>query len=118
MTEHENPNSGKLLVIKLIHSLVWLFFVSVIAFVVYSGAANEISLSVWVAIGLVVFEGILLLANNGKCPLTPIAARYTESREDNFDIFLPKWLARYNKHIFTTIFAGGVALVLWRVFTT
>lgn len=118
MIEHENPNNGKLLAIKLIHSLVWLFFVSVIAFIVYSGAVNEISLSVWVAIGLVVFEGILLLANNGKCPLTPIAARYTESREDNFDIFLPKWLARYNKHIFTAIFSIGVILVVLRTLSS
>jgi hypothetical protein len=29
-----------------------------------------------------------------RCPLTGIAARYTDDRRDNFDIYLPPWLAR------------------------
>jgi hypothetical protein len=115
MIEQENKNNAKLLFIKTIHTIIWAFFVSVIAFIVYAGVTDMITQYVWMAIGLVVFEGILLLANSGKCPLTPIAARYTESAEDNFDIFLPKWLARNNKLLFTTIFAIGVVLVLWRV---
>lgn len=115
MTEQGNTNDTKLFLIKAIHTIIWFFFVSVIAFILYAGVTNTITQYVWMAVGLVVFEGVLLLTNSGKCPLTPIARKYTDRKEDNFDIFLPKWLARNNKFIFTTIFAIGVVLVVWRV---
>ncbi|MFT7189365.1 MAG: hypothetical protein ACI9AV_002644, partial [Sediminicola sp.] len=35
--------------------------------------------------------------------------------KDNFDIFLPNWLAKYNKVIFTTLFIIGLGLVLIRI---
>lgn len=49
------------------------------------------------------------MARSGwRCPLNPIAARYTEDRRDNFDIFLPEWLARHNKTIFGILCVGGL----------
>lgn len=43
------------------------------------------------------------------------AARYTQDRCDNFDIYLPLWVARYNKQMFGTLFVGGVmyTAILW-----
>ena len=58
------------------------------------------SLFVWGEVGV-------LLLNRMRCPLTTIAARYTDDRADNFDIFLPRWLARHNQRIFGTLFAGS-----------
>jgi len=108
-------NDQKLLLVKLVHTIIWAFFVCVIGFVVYAGVFNEINAMVWVAIALVILEGVVLLVNEGKCPLTNVGARYTADRNDAFDIFLPNWLARYNKLIFTSIFAAGVVLILYRV---
>jgi len=108
-------SGGKLFLIKLLHTLIWMFFVVVIGYVLYAGVVNKINTFVWYAIGLVVLEGIILLANKGSCPLTPLAARFTRAREDNFDIFLPRWLARNNKSIFSTIFACGITLVIYRL---
>jgi hypothetical protein len=72
---------------------------------------------VWVAIltVLVLAEVGVLALNRLRCPLTGIAARYTEDRRDNFDIYLPLWLATNNKQIFGTLFVCGlvVALVQW-----
>ena len=50
-----------------------------------------------------------------KCPLTPLAARYTDDRRDNFDIYLPLVMARYNKEIFGTLYVAGLVfgLALW-----
>lgn len=62
--------------------------------------------------GIVVVEILVLWANGWKCPLTPVAARYTDDRRPNFDIYLPEWLARFNKEIFGTIFVLG-ALLTW-----
>jgi hypothetical protein len=46
------------------------------------------------------------------CPLTAVAARYTAERQDNFDIYLPLWLARYNKVLFGVLYAVGVVYTL------
>ena len=103
-----------LLRIKLLHTVIWVFFVMVIGYIVYAGIANVLGPPVWIAIGLIVLEGVILLLNNGSCPLTPMAARYTDRREDNFDIFLPLWLARYNKQLFGGIFFLAAGLVVYR----
>ena len=38
----------------------------------------------------------------------PVAARYTDERRANFDIWLPEWLARHNQSIFGTLFVAGL----------
>ncbi|PLX01515.1 MAG: hypothetical protein C0595_14435 [Marinilabiliales bacterium] len=107
--------SQKLLAIKFAHTLIWLFFVIVIFYILYSGISNKINSYTWIAIGLVIAEGIVLIIFKMFCPLTLIARKYSNSNKDNFDIFLPNWLARYNKIIFTTIYLIGVMIVLLRV---
>jgi hypothetical protein len=57
-------------------------------------------------------ECAVLAVNRGRCPLTDLASRYTEERTDNFDIYLPLWLARRNKAIFGTLFVVGELFVL------
>ncbi len=49
-----------------------------------------------------------------RCALTDVAARYTDGRADNFDIYLPRWLARHNKELFGGIFVAGLLVLLWR----
>lgn len=107
--------ANKLLGIKLIHTIIWVFFVFVIFYVLYSGITNAITSFTWIGIGLIIGEGLVLLAFKMFCPLTLIARKYSNSERENFDIFLPNWLAKHNKLIFTSIFMVGVALVLWRV---
>jgi hypothetical protein len=50
------------------------------------------------------------------CPITVVARKYSDSTRDNFDIFLPNWLARYNKEIYTTIVIISVLILLYRLF--
>jgi hypothetical protein len=77
------------------------------------------------AFGLSLFilgECLVLALNHGRCPLTDIAARYSDDRTDdrtvdrvdNFDIYLPLWLARHNKRIFGFLFVAGEVFVLMR----
>ena len=44
-----------------------------------------------------------------------VAARYTDDRSPNFDIFLPRALARWNKEVFTVllVIAWGWAASRW-----
>ncbi len=106
----------ELRVIKTIHTLVWAIMASAIFYVLYVGISGEKQGLVWSAIGLIVLETGVLLINRWRCPLSDIAARYTEAQNDNFDIYLPEWLARYNKTIFGTLFGIGLLLVLLRSF--
>jgi hypothetical protein len=63
---------------------------------------------------VVLVECAALAMNNGRCPITDLAGRYTEDRTDNSDIYLPLWLARRNKMMFGTLFAIRELFVLGR----
>lgn len=104
--------ASKLLIIKLIHTIIWAFFVAVIFYILYSGITNTITLYTWVGIGLIIGEGLVLLLFKMACPLTVVAHNYSASQKDNFDISLPNWLAKHNKLIFTSIFVIGLLVVL------
>ena len=103
-----------LFLIKVIHTLIWLVMAAVVLFVLSSGLTGIITIYSWVAVAIVFGEGIILLLFKGSCPLTIMARRYSRSMRNNFDIFLPEWLAKYNKQIFSTLFAIGVSLMLLR----
>ncbi|MCA9701773.1 MAG: hypothetical protein KC431_29905 [Myxococcales bacterium] len=64
----------------------------------------------------VLLEGLVLLANAGRCPLTDVAARHSDERRANFDIYLPEFIAAHNKQIFTALFVAGDSFALWRWF--
>ncbi|MDR3600920.1 MAG: hypothetical protein P4L49_10660 [Desulfosporosinus sp.] len=78
---------------------------------------DRIGKSLWIAIALVVFEGIILIINGWRCPLTRLGEKYNEQTNVGFDIFLPKWLAKHNKTIFTAIFSLAVIIVIYRLLT-
>ncbi len=105
----------KLLIIKIIHTLIWIFFAGLIFYILYAGISNTINIYTWIAIGLVFGEAIVLVLFNMFCPLTILARKYSDSNKDNFDIFLPNWLARNNKIVFSIIFLTGLIIVLLRV---
>jgi hypothetical protein len=41
-----------------------------------------------------------------------LAARYTDERASNFDIYLPNWLAQHNKVVFGVLFVAGELVVV------
>ncbi|AGK53539.1 hypothetical protein B1NLA3E_08885 [Bacillus sp. 1NLA3E] len=107
--------SKKLVYIKLMHTIIWVFYVLIISYIVFAGLYNQINLYTWLAIGSVIFEGIILIIFKGKCPLTILGYKYTENQEVGFDIYLPRWLAKNNKLIFGTIYVTGLLLVIYRL---
>jgi hypothetical protein len=71
--------------IKLLHTAVWFIIAGCIVAIPIAGARGQY---LWAAAmtGVVLIECIVLAANRGRCPLTGVAARYTEQRTANFDI--------------------------------
>ena len=107
--------ADRLNMVKFVHTMVWGIFVAAILHVCYAGIFNRITKLVWFCIAAVLIEAIVLLMNKWRCPLTLLGHRYTNDRTIGFDIFLPAWLAKHNKAIFSTLFSVGFALVLYRV---
>ncbi len=99
--------------IKLLHTAVWALLAGcivalpVLAFMRHFGGALIVTV-------IIIGECAVLAANRGRCPFTDWAARFTDDRADNLDIYLPNWLARYNKATFGTLFAVNEIVVLWR----
>ena len=102
---------SRLTLIKLLHTVIWAFFAGCIIALPLAGLKRRLDwvLALTVAILL---ECVTLMANRGRCLLTGLAAQFTEDRADNFDIYLPIWLARHNKTFFGSLFLAGELIVL------
>ena len=100
-------------VVKFVHTAVWVFFASCILTIPFYVWANRLDVAL-ALIGIVALEVFVLAFNAWRCPLTDVAARYTSDRSDNFDIYLPVWIARHNKAIFGTLYAAGVVWTVTR----
>jgi hypothetical protein len=109
--------SPALVAVKVLHTAVWFVVAGCIVAIPIAGALGRYT---WAAAlsGVVLLECGVLAANRGVCPLTSVAARYTEHRGPNFDIYLPVWLARHNKTIFGVLFVLAEAFVLRRWWTS
>jgi hypothetical protein len=113
----EGDSATVLTAIKTLHTVVWAFFVACIVAVPATAALHRFRLTALFA-GLVLLECLVLAVNRCRCPLTDAAVRFAPEDSPNFDIYLPVWLARYNKQIFGTLFVlGGLfALAEWLMF--
>lgn len=97
--------------IKLLHTVIWAILAGSIVVLPIAGALRRFR---WAAIltGLVLLECGVLAVNRGRCPLSDLAQQFTADRADNFDIYLPNWLARHNKGIFGGLIIAGELVVL------
>jgi len=92
-----------------------MFFNLVIFYLYYSVIVNRIDKWVWICIGIILLEGMVLLYFKSICPITLIARRYSDSAKENFDIFLPNWLAKYNKLIYISLFVLVLLMLAYRL---
>jgi hypothetical protein len=104
---------ARLVAIKLVHTLAWAFFVICILLIPLAALAHRFGVALGL-IAVVFLEVMILVANGWQCPLTGVAGRYTTDREDNFDIYLPRWLARHNKRIFGALYVAGLLVTAWQ----
>jgi len=106
---------AKLTLLKIIHTAIWLFFNVVIFYLGYAVISDKIDKWVWICVGAILMEGLILIICKRMCPVTVIARRYSNSTKDNFDIFLPNWLAKYNKLIYSAIFIIIIFILIYRL---
>jgi hypothetical protein len=100
--------------IKVLHTAVWAFFVGCIVSLPLAGWFRRFDIAL-LLVSCVLVECAVLALNRGQCPLTPIAARFTVDLSPSFDIYLPPWIAKWNKVLFGSLFVvnGAVVLGIW-----
>ncbi len=99
--------------VKIVHTIVWAFFAASIVLIPVLGSVGYFK-GALIFIAVVLVEVLVLVLNGWRCPLTGVAARYTDDRRDNFDIYLPEWLARSNKLVFGTLYVLAVLFTVAR----
>lgn len=100
--------------IKILHTVIWIFFNVVIFYLFYAALTNRIDKYIWIGFGFILLEGITLLLFKNICPITIVARKYSNSTKDNFDIYLPDWLARWNKQIYSAILFIIILILLYQ----
>jgi hypothetical protein len=105
----------KLIGIKLLHTLIWVFFNVVIFYLLYAVITNRIDHWVWIGLGCFVVEGLVLLLFKNFCPLTLWARKYSTSARHNFDIYIPNGLAKYNKPIYSSLLGVVIVILVYRL---
>ncbi len=111
----EFRQSSILIVIKVLHTATWLGLVICIVAVPIAAEFEDFRVAALLS-GVVLAECVILAINRCRCPLTNLAAGFTAERAENFDIYLPLWVARYNEVVFGSLFVAGEIFALLRWF--
>jgi hypothetical protein len=101
--------------VKLVHTAIFVVLSFCVLYVLASGLGGDITPWTWCAMAAIVVEGIVLLLNGGRCPLTDVAERLGADDGSVSDIFLPKWFADRIFPICGTLYLVGCASVVARV---
>ena len=109
-----DSSEAQLRAVKLVHTVAWTFFVACIVGIPIAAWQRRFD-AAFALIGIVALEVLVLAFNGWHCPLTDVAARYTDARHPKFDIYLPTWVARYNKEIFGPLYVMAVlfTVAMW-----
>jgi len=83
----------------------------------YEVLFDRITMLTWIAMGAFVIEGLILIANGWKCPLTTYAEELGSIHGQVTDIFLPKWFADRVFQIFDSLFALALLVLAFRLLT-
>ena len=95
--------------------MIWLFFNFVIFYMLYAAVVNKLDVRLWLDYGIIFLEGITLLIFKSFCPVTVLARKYSNSTKYNFDIYLPNWLAKNNKLIYTLILTAVIFITIYQL---
>jgi hypothetical protein len=102
--------------IKLVHTLIFWVLSVCVAYALFSGVVDRISVWTWVAVGLLLVESVVLVASGWTCPLTSLAESQGALRGSVTDIFLPKWFADRVFPICGTLYGIALLMIAFRVF--
>lgn len=102
--------------IETFHTVVFILLSGLLVALLYEVIFDSITILTWLAVAAFVIEGLILLANGWKCPLTTYAEQQGSTHAQVTDMFLPKWFADRVFQIYGSLFAIAILLLAFRLF--
>ena len=104
----------KVFLIKLGHSLIYLFMSFCLGYLFYAGITATYDWKLIVAIGMILLEIIVLSLSGWRCPLSTWARKLGDETGNDLlsDYVLPDWLAKLTIPFCSFVFISGLVLVI------
>ena len=100
-----------ILLIRSIHGLITLYFLSCIGLIYYAGITRQASVLAYLAAASLVIEGIVVILNHGDCPLGAVHHRVGDDKTF-FELFLPRLMAKRAAPVIGIVAMIGIGLLL------
>jgi len=84
----------RLFFIKLFHSVIAFFMLGCLLYILYAGITTIFNWFLWIAVVTIFIEGIAILLNGWRCPLTTLAEKWGAEKSSVADLFMPGIMAR------------------------
>ena len=110
------PRLNRVFFTKLVHSIIFLYMSVCLVYILIAGITRAFNWILVVALASIVFEGIVLLLNRGRCPFTTLAEKYGAKRGSVTDLFLPNVIARNTFRVSTVLFSAELIFLAIRYF--
>ncbi|MHB8842454.1 MAG: hypothetical protein ACYC56_11845 [Candidatus Aquicultor sp.] len=114
----------KLFAIRALHTGIFIFEGSCIVYVLYASLTLR-HIPTWpqgrllfLAVTVIIVEGLVLALNKGKCPLTGLAQKYGGKEQRVADLFLPKVFSPYALRVLTAMFIFAIIVLIIKSTTT
>ena len=107
----------KIFIIKFVHSVIFIFMVACLAYILYCAIVRRYDWTLLTALAAISVEGLALLLNHGRCPLTSLAEKHGAANGAVTDIFLPDWLTRHTFKIAMVWVAIELIWLAWGYFS-
>ena len=110
-------NQPRLIVIKSLHTAVFLLMSASILYILYCGLTRTYDGPLVIALAAVTIESLVFLVNGRRCPLTALARRYGAATGDGWtaDIYLPAWSIPLVTPVCSVLFVAGLLALLLNV---
>jgi len=113
----DNNDRRGILLVRLIHGFVAIFFLTCVGMVYYSGITGRVGLASYLAVLALLVEGIVVLLNKGNCPMGMIHRRVGDPKT-LLELFLPPRLAKKGIPFAAFVAFIGFLLLLFRTLDT
>ncbi len=102
---------NKLFIIKLTHTVIFLFMSACVVYILYAGITRTYNWHLFAAISAVFIEGLVLIIYRWQCPLTELTRKYGDTRGSVTDMFYPKWFVPHVFRFSTALFVIGLLVL-------
>ena len=97
--------------IKSIHTTIFILMSFCVIYIFYCGITETYNWILFLAIGFILIEGLVLILNNWQCPLTNLAKKYGDEKGRVTDMFFPQWFVPHVFQTYTALFVIGLVLL-------